>query len=110
MPPRLYVSALALGLVVCAPSRADVPDKPAQYIRDHYTKSNYQIPMRDGVRLYTIVYSPKDTSHTYPIWMTRTPYGIHPYAEDTFRSSLGPNAHFIMEGYIFVYQDVRGRF
>lgn len=90
--------------------RADVPVNPAQYIRQHYTKKNYKIPMRDGVHLYTIVYAPKDTAQTYPLLMTRTPYGIHPYEDDKFRSTLGPNVHFIMEGYIFVYQDVRGRY
>jgi putative CocE/NonD family hydrolase len=42
--------------------------------------------------------------------MMRTPYGIHPYEEDKYRFSLGPNRNFIKEGYIFVYQDVRGRY
>jgi putative CocE/NonD family hydrolase len=66
--------------------------------------------MRDGVRLYTVVYLPKDTSQAYPVLMTRTPYSVAPYEKDTFRSLLGPNKHFSREGYIFVYQDVRGCF
>jgi putative CocE/NonD family hydrolase len=66
--------------------------------------------MRDGVHLYTIVYSPKDTGVRCPMLMTRTPYGIHPYDDDKYRNSLGPNPHFLEEGYIFVYQDVRGRY
>ncbi len=81
-----------------------------RYIREHYVKQNVQIPMRDGVKLYTIVYAPKDTSRAYPILMMRTPYGIHPYDEKIFRASLGPSAHFPKEGYIFAYQDVRGRY
>src|SRR5262249_4944845 len=69
---------------------------------------DYRIPMRDGVRLFTVVYAPKDTSQTYPVLMTRTPYGVAPYEKGSFRSALGPNRHFPREGYIFVYQDVRG--
>ena len=106
----LPLVALPLVLVVAAPVRADIPENPGQYIRQHYVKKNYRIPMRDGVHLYTIVYSPKDTSAAYPMLMTRTPYGIHPYEEDKFRTNLGPNPHFLMEQYIFVYQDVRGRY
>jgi putative CocE/NonD family hydrolase len=110
-------SSFAIVLIMCAAepallasTLADVPDNPAQYIRLHYTKKNYRIPMRDGVHLYTIVYSPKDASQPYPMLMTRTPYGIHPYEDDKFRASLGPNPHFLEERYIFVYQDVRGRY
>jgi putative CocE/NonD family hydrolase len=89
---------------------ADVPAKPAQYIKEHYTRATHRIPVRDGVNLHTIVYAPKDTSRPYPMLMMRTPYGIGPYEETEFRTSLGPNAHFLKEGYIFVYQDVRGCF
>ncbi|MCS7046367.1 MAG: CocE/NonD family hydrolase [Gemmataceae bacterium] len=95
-------------LSVVAPLRADLPKDPAQYVREHYTKQTYQVPMRDGVRLYTIVYSPKDRSQRYPMLMMRTPYGIGPYEPDKMRSQLGPSGHFLTEGYIFVYQDVRG--
>jgi putative CocE/NonD family hydrolase len=88
--------------------RADIPKNPAQFIKDHYTKRTLRIPMRDGAKLHTIVYVPKDTSRRYPMIMTRTPYGVGPYEEEKFRSSLGPSGHFLHEGYIFVYQDVRG--
>src|SRR5271165_6793690 len=91
-------------------AQAQVPDNPAQYIRENYTKKSYQIPMRDGARLYTIVYSPVDKASSHPILLTRTPYGVHPYDEDKFRSSLGPSRNFLTEKYIFVYQDVRGRY
>jgi predicted acyl esterase len=66
--------------------------------------------MRDGVRLFTSVYMPKDTSQSYPILMLRRPYSVAPYGEGAYRDNLGPSAAFVDEKYIFVYQDVRGRF
>lgn len=78
-------------------------------VRERYTKSEYAIPMRDGVRLFTSVYVPKDASRLYPFLLTRTPYSIAPYGPDTYRSSLGPSRAFEDEGFIFVYQDARGR-
>ncbi len=83
---------------------------PASYIRDNYTRSSHKIQVRDGVHLYTIVYAPKDQTQKYPILMMRTPYGIHPYEEDKYRFTIGPNKYFAKEGYICVYQDVRGRY
>ncbi|MBL8241570.1 MAG: CocE/NonD family hydrolase [Bryobacterales bacterium] len=68
------------------------------------------IPMRDGVRLYTAVYQPKDASRRYPVLLTRTPYSCQPYGEDQYRVRLGPSEYTQDAGYIFVYQDVRGRF
>lgn len=89
------------------------PHLPAQgrdWIRANYTKQEHRIPMRDGVRLFTAVYLPKDTARDYPFLLTRTPYGVAPYGPDEYRGSLGPSERFPREGYIFVYQDVRGRF
>ena len=80
-----------------------------QYIRDHYTKMERYITMRDGMRLFTSIYLPKDQSQKYPILLKRTPYSVSPYGEDKFPDHLGPNDLFVKEGYIFVYQDVRGR-
>lgn len=79
------------------------------YVKENYDKTTYQIPMRDGVKLYTVVYSPKDTSQDYPIMMQRTCYSVRPYEEGKYKRSLGPNPYMMKEGYIFVYQDVRGR-
>ena len=79
------------------------------YIKAHYTKYEYRIPMRDGKRLFTCVYAPKDPAQKYPLLMSRTPYSCAPYGVDQYKSSLGPSALFAKEGYIFVYQDVRGR-
>ncbi len=76
---------------------------------ENYTKTEYDIPMRDGVKLHTTVYSPKDTSQEYPFLMKRTPYSSKPYGEADFPRRLGPNPQLAEDGYIFVYQDVRGR-
>jgi predicted acyl esterase len=76
----------------------------------HYTKYEHQIPMRDGKRLWTAVYVPKDTSERYPILMTRTPYSVAPYGPNAYPKTIGPSRKFAQDGFIFVYQDVRGRF
>src|SRR5688572_27515468 len=86
----------------------------AEYIRDNYDKREVMIPMRDGVKLFTSIYTPEKRSQRYPILLNRTPYAVRPYGKDKdgkdqFRESLGPNRLFAREGYIFVYQDVRGR-
>lgn len=81
-----------------------------RYSRTHYTKYEYEIPMRDGVKLFTSVYAPKDTSRTYPILLQRTPYSVAPYGVDNYEDTLGPSEAFEKEGFIFVYQDVRGRY
>ena len=81
----------------------------AAYIKENYTKYEYQIPMRDGKKLFTSVYVPKDQSKKYPIMMDRTPYNVAPYGLDKYKTSLGPSPLFLHDGYIFVYQDVRGR-
>ncbi len=79
-------------------------------IRLRYRKSEYMIPMRDGTKLHTAVFSPTDTTRTYPFLIKRTPYSCAPYGPDAYPSSLGPSEYFMKAGYIFVNQDVRGRF
>ena len=81
-----------------------------EYVRAHYTKYEYRIPMRDGKRLFTAVYVPKDAAAgPYPFLIERTPYSVGPYGEDQYPRRLGPSEEFEKAGYIFVYQDVRGR-
>jgi uncharacterized protein len=79
-------------------------------VKANYTKSEQLIPMRDGVRLFTSIYVPKDTSKKYPIMLSRTPYSVAPYGPTEYKASLGPSPLFQNERYIFVYQDVRGKF
>lgn len=82
------------------------------WVKENYTKAIYNIEMRDGTKLHTIVYSPKDasSSNNYPFLMQRTCYSIAPYGADKFPASLGPSKTLMKEKYIFVYQDVRGRY
>src|SRR6202163_5137739 len=90
-----------------AQAKPDLPDFDA---KEHYTKYEYRIPMRDGVHLFTSVYVPKDSSHPYPFLINRTPYSVGPYGVDLYRRNLGPSPDFDKAGYIFVFQDVRGRY
>lgn len=82
----------------------------ADQVRARYTKYEYMIPMRDGARLFTAVYVPKYTNERYPFLVTRTPYSVAPYGVDNYRPALGPSPEFEKEGFIFVYQDARGRY
>lgn len=79
-------------------------------VRDHYVKTEHMVPMRDGTRLFTIVYSPKDTSEQYPFLIARTAYGSPPYGPENYREELGRGEHMDKEGFIFVFQDARGKF
>jgi putative CocE/NonD family hydrolase len=92
-----------------APLSADAK-KQLDYTRSHYTKYEFRIPMRDGVKLFTAVYVPKDLSQPYPIIMQRTPYSVGPYGIDNYRPMVGPSELAEKEGFIFAYQDVRGRY
>lgn len=93
------------------PAAAGAPGR--DFVRENYTKFEYRIPMRDGVKLFTSVYVPKDVftdNRSYPILMQRTGYGVPPYGIEEYRSNLGPSELFAREKFIFVYQDVRGRY
>ena len=79
-------------------------------VKDQYDKSEHMLAMRDGIKLYTQVYIPKDTSRTYPVMLFRTPYSVRYYGPSLRRQTLGPNELYAPEGFIFVYQDVRGKF
>jgi len=80
------------------------------FIRANYDKVEVRIPMRDGVHLFTAVYSPRDRSRSYPILMRRTPYSVSPYGERSYPPTLGPSDLLTREGFIFVLQDVRGTY
>jgi putative CocE/NonD family hydrolase len=111
----LVLLALTSPASAQARKKADGPpekDERAEYIRSHYTKFEYRIPMRDGVRLFTSVYVPNDATANkrYPVILMRTPYTVSPYGLDRYKQGLGPNAAYEKEGFIFASQDVRGRY
>ena len=116
--PRIR-SFVALALLVASLSSGHGQQAQAtpvdDFVRSHYTKYEFRIPMRDGKRLFTAVYVPKSATFPsdpgpYPMLMDRTPYSVAPYGEDQFPRTLGPSEQFQKAGYIFVFQDVRGRY
>ncbi len=98
---RLLLSALAFAALVAA--------QGLEYVKANYTKYEFRVPMRDGKRLFTSVYVPKDQSKSYPILLNRTPYSVAPYGVDQYKPDLGPSPLFGKDGFIVVYQDVRGK-
>jgi len=112
---KLALFALFLPFVNVAGAQQPAPaTQPEDFVRSHYTKYEYRIPMRDGVQLFTAVYVPKASAFSgnsgpFPFLMERTPYNVAPYGEDRYPPRLGPSEEFSKSGYIFVYQDVRGR-
>ena len=95
-----------VALMVVVPVRVHVQEP--DFAKAHYTKYEFAVPMRDGTRLFTAVYVPKDRSQTYPVMLTRTPYNVAPYGPENYKTLLGPSDLFMKDGFIFVYQDVRG--
>jgi putative CocE/NonD family hydrolase len=104
---RLGLTLLLLPLLSCGQNRRG---GETDFVRQNFDKQEVYIAMRDGKRLYTVIYTPKDHSHPYPFLMERTPYSAGPYGDTVYRGSLGPNHTLMHDMYIFVYQDVRGRY
>ncbi|QJR79315.1 CocE/NonD family hydrolase [Alteromonas pelagimontana] len=104
-----WLLAFAIITLSAFSAAAESQDKRAEYIRSHYAKYEYHIPMRDGKKLFTSVYIPYDSSKKYPMLMQRTPYRVAPYGTSDYKTRLGPSQKFEEKGYIFVFQDVRGK-
>src|SRR5713101_3525712 len=103
----ILILAAAHSAAQASADRLEPADK--SWLEENYTKFEYPIPMRDGVKLLTAVYAPKDTSTNYPLWLSRTPYSILPYGVDAYPEPRGALTHFAREKFIFALQDVRGR-
>ncbi len=104
---RTFLGLSLIWIMACSSLAA----QDAGYIREHYTKFEYQVPMRDGVKLFTSVYVPKDRMGKYPIILKRTPYSVAPYGIDDYLDSpRKQRGRFFQDGYIVVFQDVRGRY
>jgi putative CocE/NonD family hydrolase len=105
------LAALLVGGSVPTVAFALDEDDLAAWIRAHYSKREVMIPMRDGVELFTTVYAPNGLdAQEVPILLHRTPYDVAPYGADAYPSRLGPGEAYAREGFIFVYQDVRGKY
>jgi hypothetical protein len=102
-------SIVALLFVLCSAFAKAQSTQTTSYVKENFTKKSYEVAMRDGIKLYTTVYTPKNATKKAPILMQRTCYSVAPYGKDDYPARLGPNAYLMEKGYIFVYQDVRGR-
>ena len=103
MKKSLFVFIFCLISVFSYAQKVD-----STYVKDHYNKATYDIPMRDGVKLHTIVYTPKNQSEKYPILLNRTCYNASRY--DNYNAITQPSEYLVKDKYILVYQDVRGRY
>jgi hypothetical protein len=105
--------ATAFGSIAYAQSQQDQRRQTEEFYRTHYARHEYRIPMRDGVKLYTVVYTPIAAQFTdagpYPFLMSRTPYSCGNYNNDVIQPHVTGNQTLIHDGYILVCQDVRGR-
>jgi len=104
------VSILLLAVIRARGAEEKSADTNATWLAEHYTKYEHRIPMRDGVRLFTRVYVPKDDSQAWPILLTRTPYALKPYGADNYNDPAGSFRSLARDKFILVTQDVRGRY
>src|SRR6187401_374642 len=113
LSPRMVLQLMAcLSLVSSRVWAADAKtaDTNAVWLAEHYTKYEHRIAMRDGVRLFTRVYVPKDDSQAWPIMLTRTPYALKPYGAANYNDPVGTFRELAKDKNILVTQDVRGRY
>lgn len=107
---RMILCLLCCTLLSRSGSSQTLQTQDSAWIRTNYSKSERMIPMRDGIKLFTTIYAPKDTTEKHPILMMRTPYSCQPYGENRWRALWdGYLKYYLRKGYILVLQDVRGR-
>lgn len=104
----MKITRLLLTLLILSIGSVLFAQTDSAFVREHYTKIERMVPMRDGVKLFTSIYIPK-AKGKYPFMINRTPYTVRPYGENDYKTSLGPSSLFLKERFIFVYQDVRGK-
>lgn len=106
MKKYLFLTLFCFELCTAFSQNAD-----SLWIRENYYKKEVMIPMRDGAKLFTALYIPKDSSVKHPILFNRTPYSCAPYGETNFSGRLYGSywINYLKEGYVIAVQDVRGR-
>ncbi len=106
----MHIKSLLIAFLMISNVKGQAVDSTAIFIKENYTKVDTTIKMKDGIKLYTIIYIPKNQSQKYPFLIERTPYSSGPYGAGNYSRRIGPNVHLTKEKYIFVWQDVRGRY
>jgi len=99
---------LATAVIFLFLLQTNAQNTDSLYLRNHYDLKEYRVPMRDGAELFTVVYTPKNKSQEYPILMNRTCYNASNYTD--YGLSGYPSKYLVEDGYILVFQDVRGRY
>jgi len=106
--------AFFVFVLLCSPALAQqdrVAREAALDLRARYDKAEYMVPMRDGARLCTAVYTPTDRGRSYPVLLWRTPYSVGDYGDDFAAiERMAPSREFVEAGCIFVLQDIRGTY
>ena len=111
---RIVLATLLLLLICCAVAPLAAQEQPKaptiqqQYVPQRFTYQEVMIPMRDGVRLQTVILTPTNASGPLPILLQRTPYGVPENADRANESDRFNDL--IADGYVFVSQNIRGRF
>lgn len=105
---RYLIVFFLIGCSISVFAQPSTDQRDSIYMRENYDKFEYQIPMRDGVKLFTLVYMPKDKSKTYPILLNRTCYSASAYSD--FKTYSHPSKYLVQDKYILAFQDVRGRY
>src|SRR5215472_13867641 len=107
------VGCLVFSSAAAVWAQGQASGTPEDFVRTHYAKFEYRIPMRDGAKMFAAVYLPKvgafNDAGPYPFLMTKTPYSCPPYGVDKYPARLGTNDLLMKSGYIFVCEDARGR-
>jgi len=109
MKKRATFGVLAVALLLVWAAGAQEEPGSRQDLTKIFERKEAMIPMRDGVKLHTEIYKPREGSEALPMLMLRTPYGVsaglHAYSR-----LLKADQQFYADGYVFVYQDIRGRY
>jgi len=103
-----FMKKLFILLALVCSGAAFAQNVDSLYMRTHYDLTEVQIPMRDGIKLFAVVYTPKDQSQKHPILLNRTCYNASNYSN--YKTGGYPSPYLIKDKYILVYQDVRGRY